>query len=376
MRDPYSILGVQRNADADEIKAAWRAKAKTVHPDHNLDDPSATGKFAEVGQAYDMLKDPERRKRYDQAAEMQQTIIQKRQAEREKAERAKAQSRQQQQNRKARPSNSGAGQGAETPEDIVERIFGTAGQAGQQRTDDEAKGSAERRQSGSAADAGATADDRFEQSGSDGANNSDGERADLAERGPLPLIAIDLLTSFVRRIRGTQPAPEKSPDLNVDATITVEDLLMQKTVTLTLPDERNIRLRLENGMSDGHVVRISGQGLKIPGMKQGDVLATLRVARDMRYRVEGFNLHTTLPISLEDAVLGTKAKVETPEGSHDIEIPSWSGSDQTVKLDGLGLHDDAGGRGDLIVELRIILWEKPDAKVTDLMRHMRHGLYV
>ena len=69
MRDPYSVLGVQRNADADEIKAAWRSKAKSVHPDHNQSDPGASSRFAEVGRAYEVLKDPERRKRYDRAVD-------------------------------------------------------------------------------------------------------------------------------------------------------------------------------------------------------------------------------------------------------------------------------------------------------------------
>src|SRR6218665_1772382 len=162
MRDPYSILGVKRNADTDEIKAAWRAKAKTEHPDHNQGDPGANGRFTEIGQAYDLLKDPDRRRRYDQAAQMQQTILQKRQAEREAAERAKAakanaekvmeelarvnaqraqaqaqaqgqSSQGQSSSGQASSGNSAKGQsqnqtqnqaGGETPEDMVERIFG------------------------------------------------------------------------------------------------------------------------------------------------------------------------------------------------------------------------------------------------------------
>lgn len=67
MRDPYSILGVKRDARHEEIKAAWRTKAKTVHPDANRDDPDASARFAEIGQAYDLLKDPKKRDLYDQA---------------------------------------------------------------------------------------------------------------------------------------------------------------------------------------------------------------------------------------------------------------------------------------------------------------------
>lgn len=67
MRDPYSILGVKRDARHEEIKAAWRTKAKTVHPDANRDDPDASARSAEIGQAYDLLKDPKKRDLYDQA---------------------------------------------------------------------------------------------------------------------------------------------------------------------------------------------------------------------------------------------------------------------------------------------------------------------
>ncbi|MCQ1849761.1 DnaJ C-terminal domain-containing protein [Neorhizobium galegae] len=380
MRDPYSLLGVQRNAEPDEIKAAWRAKAKTVHPDQNQDDPSATSRFAEIGQAYEVLKDPERRKRYDRAAEMHQTIMQQRNAAREAAERAKvakanaekvmeelaktnaqnaksqaqpqAQARgQSQAQSQAHPQNQ-SGPAGETPEDMIERIFGAAAA-------DQAKAQA----GGSAQPNGDTVETAK-------ADPSGGERP------PLPALAIDLIASIVRRFRGTTPAPEKAPDISVEATVTVEDLLKLNTITLKMADDREVRLALERGMTEGHVARLKGQGLKLTGMKSGDLLASIKIARDSHFRVEGFDLHTTLSISLEDAVLGGDASVETPEGNRSISIPAWSGSDQTIRLEGLGLYDDAGGRGDLVVELRVVLWEKPNEKVTDLMRHMRHGLYV
>lgn len=378
MRDPYSLLGVKRNAEPDEIKAAWRAKAKTVHPDQNQDDPSATSRFAEIGQAYEVLKDPERRKRYDRAAEMHQTIMQQRNAAREAAERAKAAkanaekvmeelAKANAQNAKAQAQARGQSQSqaqsqaqsqnqsspaGETPEDMIERIFGAA--------------AAEQAKAQASGPAHAT-DEHAEPARSDAGG----------ERPPLPALAIDLIASIVRRFRGTTPAPEKAPDISVEATVTVEDLLKLNTITLKTADDREVRLALEKGMTEGHVSRLKGQGLKLHGMKSGDLLASIKIARDSRFRVEGFDLHTTLSISLEDAVLGGDASVETPDGSHrSISIPAWSGSDQTVRLEGLGLHNDTGGRGDLVVELRVVLWEKPNEKVTDLMRHMRHGLYV
>ncbi|MBW6421001.1 DnaJ domain-containing protein [Rhizobium sp. XQZ8] len=392
MRDPYSVLGVKKNADPDEIKAAWRTKAKTVHPDHNQGDPSATSRFAEIGQAYEVLKDPARRKRYDQAAEMQQTIMQQRNAQREAAERAKAakanaekvmeelarteaqraqsqgQARQgqaqqgqaqqnqaqpgqaqQNQAKPGQPQNQSAG--VETPEDVIERIFGAEG-----REQNRANTSSAQPAADETADAA-----KAEQNG---------------ERPPLPAKAVELIASLMRRFRGTAPMPEKAPDLSVDAPVTIEDLMKQNSITVKFADEREVRFPIEKGMTDGHVVRLKGQGLKINGMKQGDLNITLKLARDSRYRVDGFDLHVDLPISLQDAVLGSEMTVETPDGNRAVTVPAWSGSDQTVRLEGLGLPNGAGGRGDLVVELRIILWEKPDEKVTDLMRHMRHGLYV
>src|SRR5262249_3359711 len=100
MRDPYKVLGVRRDAGADEIKAAWRNLAKVVHPDHNQGDPTATARFAEIGRAYDTLKDPKKRNLFDRAMRMaemkkqerqetpdskEQTIMQQRRAAREAA---------------------------------------------------------------------------------------------------------------------------------------------------------------------------------------------------------------------------------------------------------------------------------------------------
>jgi DnaJ-class molecular chaperone len=382
MRDPYSLLGVKRNADADEIKAAWRSKAKSVHPDHNRDDPSATDRFAEVGQAYELLKDPDRRQRYDKAAEMHQTIAQQREAaERAKAARAnaekvmeelaKAQAARAQANAQATAAKTQAktaGDGkakqqagdkasekpGESPEETIERIFGGSPEA-RERARDHAETAGEQPRTGEA-------------------ETRDDEGAE--PRPPLPIMAVELISSLVNRIRGTAPPPEKAPDLSAEAKVTISDLLAQKPVGLTLSDEREIRVPIEPGATDGQVVRLKGQGLKVPGMKQGDLLVSLRLARGERFQVQGYDLHTMLPVALQDAVLGGEARVDTPEGPRTITIPSWSGSDQTITIQGLGLHDDAGGRGNLIVELRIVLWEKPDAKVTDLMRHMRDGLYL
>src|SRR4051794_41893975 len=64
-RDPYSVLGVDRKASADEIKKAYRKLARQYHPDRNPDDPSAEERFKEIQAAYDIVGDPDKRKQYD-----------------------------------------------------------------------------------------------------------------------------------------------------------------------------------------------------------------------------------------------------------------------------------------------------------------------
>ena len=65
-RDYYEVLGVARDASEDEIKRAYRKMALQNHPDHNPDNPEAEQRFKEAAEAYEVLRDPERRARYDQ----------------------------------------------------------------------------------------------------------------------------------------------------------------------------------------------------------------------------------------------------------------------------------------------------------------------
>ena len=65
MANPYTLLGVSKNAAQDEIKQAYRKLARKMHPDLNPNDPKAEDKFKEISAAYDILSDPEKRRRYD-----------------------------------------------------------------------------------------------------------------------------------------------------------------------------------------------------------------------------------------------------------------------------------------------------------------------
>jgi DnaJ-class molecular chaperone len=169
---------------------------------------------------------------------------------------------------------------------------------------------------------------------------------------------------------------DKAPDIAAEATITIADILQGNWISVTLSDAREVRFQAGPGMGNGHVVHLKGQGLKLQGMLRGDVAITLHLAEDPQFRVQDFDIHTILPTSIENAVLGWQTSVEGPRGPVPVTVPAWSGSDRTIRVANQGLPDGHGGKGDLVVELRLMLWDKPDDKVTDLMRSMKDGLFL
>ena len=346
MRDPYMVLGVKRNAGQDEIKAAWRSLAKAVHPDQNHDDPLATVRFTEAGRAYDLLRDPDKRSRYDRA-------------QREAELRRMEQMRRQQAERKARSETPRMSD--ESAEDMIARIFGVDSRG--QPAGPKAEARPQPQQAAQAQDARKALTDE------DGA---DDEPAG-PERGVAPASAI--ISAIVRRIRGVRVKAEKAPDLACEVVVGVEDILKKVRASVATPDGQTLRVPLGAGTTDGQVVRLREQGHRIEKLKRGDAVVTVRVAPGP-FRVDGFDLRTDLPITIENAVLGCEATIDGPLGPIAVTVPAWSGSDQVVRIPGEGLIREDGERGDLIAEIRLLLWEKPDDKMIDLMRSLREGLYL
>ena len=283
MRDPYSVLGVKPTASPDEIKAAWRMLAKSLHPDRNRSDPNAHVRFAEVGQAYQLLKDPDKRQRFDQ--------------ERRMAEEARRR----------------------------EQAGGTRSAESQARAE-----------------------------GGEG----------------------DIFSSLWRKMAGQPNAPDKAPDLTVDAQISIEDIFQKAKALVQLPDGRTLRVAPPEGVTDGKQVRIAAQGHRLNGLKRGDVVVTFRIAPHPVYRADGLDLYTSVPVDIENAVLGCETIVDAPDGMVRVTVPEWSGSDRILRIRGRGLPGRDGARGDLYAEIRVMLWDHPDDKVKDLMRSLREGLFL
>ncbi|MGB3874465.1 MAG: DnaJ C-terminal domain-containing protein [Shinella zoogloeoides] len=352
MRDPYSVLGVKRNAGQEEIKAAWRSLAKAVHPDQNHDDPLATVRFTEAGRAYDLLRDPEKRSRYDR---------QQREAELRRME----QMRRREAERKGKVE---APRMSEDAEDMIARIFGVDSRGQQAEPRPQARPQPQAQSASPAQPQQAAAQDSRKPADEPAATDET-----MPARGSAPGGAI--ISAIIRRIRGSRARIDKAPDLVTDITVTVEDILNRVRPTIETPEGQTIRVPIGAGTTDGQVIRLREAGYRIENLRRGDAVVTVRVAPG-RFRTDGFDLRIDLPITIENAVLGCETTIDGPLGPIPVTVPAWSGSDQTIRIEGEGLTKDNGERGDLIAEIRLLLWEKPDAKMIDLMRSLREGLYL
>jgi len=306
MRDPYEVLGVAKNASAKDIKSAYRKLAKKHHPDQNPDDPKAKDRFAAANQAYEILGDEKSRGAFDRG---------------------------------------------EIDADGKQRFQGFEGAAG----GDPFAGFRRQQQGPGGA--------RFEfRQGRPGGDPFDGN-SDIFSQ----IFGDAFNQQRAGPGMGDRRRPSVGADLNVTLDITIEEAATAAKVTAQFPDGHKIAVKLPAYVEDGQTIRLKGQGAQGPG-GAGDALVKIRFRRDARYRVEGRDLHTDLPVPLKDAVLGAKVAVETPTGRLAVNVPAWSSSDKVLRLKGRGLPQKAGGHGDLYAHVRLMLPEGGDSELEALMR--------
>jgi DnaJ-class molecular chaperone len=326
MRNPYEVLGVPRNASADEIKKAFRKLAKKHHPDANKNDPKSAVRFAELNSAYEIIGEEDKRKAFD-SGEID----------------AEGKPRFQ--------GFQGFHPGAGGPGGFQPRPGGP----------------------------GATHFETFS-FGPEGLRRSAaGGRAQSGGFGGFE----DILGS-VFGMRGQQEsgfssfaeapeAPARGQDASVDVNITLEDLARGVHKRVTLPTGKHLDVRIPAGLTDGQQIRLKGQGW--PGQRgasAGDALVTVHVLPHASFKVEGEDLRVELPVALYEAVLGAKVRVPTLGGAVELAIPAHTNTGRTFRLKGKGLPRKGGsGAGDLFATVRIVLPEQADPDLDELMRRWR-----
>lgn len=293
--DPYAALGLTKSATTAEIKKAYRKVARDHHPDLNPDDAVSEAKFKAASAAYDLLKDPETRARFDRgeidASGQEQ---QQRQYYRDFAQSADNPYR-----RGPQPGDFG------DASDIFSEFMRARGHPG---------------------------------GGHSGFGNFDARGQDARYS-----LEVDFLTA----VNGGK-------------------------TRITLPDGQGLGVAIPQGTQDGQTIRLRGKGN--PGQGNGpagDAFVTLSVRPHRFFRRDGNDIVLTLPITLDEAVLGAKVATPTIDGSVNLSIPKGANSGQVLRLRGRGVKPAKGTPGDQRVELSVVMPTEVDDELAHFMENWR-----
>ena len=294
-RDYYETLGVSKTANEDEIRSAFRKLARKYHPDVAKDKKTAEEKFKQINEAYEVLSDPEKRRKYDQLGENwnQPGGFQP-------------------------PPQWGAGQ----PGGGFHRGSGENG--------------------GVEFEFGGTGfSDFFEAFFGGGRGRSAfggfGQRETMAERGSD--VEADIMVTLEEALHGSTRQ------------VSLRRAGSKKTETY--------QVRIPRGVREGQRIRLAGQGeASERGGKSGDLFLRVRLARHPDFSVEGSDLVHEVKISPWQAVLGDQLIVPTLEGNARLKLPSGTQGGQRFRLRERGLPGVSGQRGDLYVVVQIALPKK------------------
>jgi len=322
-KDYYAALGVEKDATQDDIKRAFKKLARKYHPDLNKES-AAEEKFKEIGEAHEVLGDPEKRAAYDQLGRGWQ-----------------------------------AGQEFRPPPDWDAGFEFSGGFSQSARGDSAFSDFFE----SLFARSGRVRDPHFRSAGPT-YQNVPARGEDHHARVMVDLE--DAVSGAKRSIQLT--VPKVTPDGHV--------VTERRTLNVTIP----------KGIRPGQHIRLKGQGapaIPMPGQEAGqpgDLYLEVGFRPHGLYRVEGGDLYFDLPVSPWEAALGGKVTAPTPTGPVDVTIPANSAQGRKLRLKGRGLAAStasgaaASAPGDLYIVLKIVLPPAEDEKARAFYRKMAEEL--
>ncbi|MCO5297635.1 MAG: J domain-containing protein [Fimbriimonadaceae bacterium] len=337
-RDPYEVLGVARDASGDEIKSAYRRLARAFHPDVNPNDPSAEEKFKEIGEAYGVLSDPQRRARFDQfgTTEEEQGV----------------------------QFQGGVG-------DLFEMFFGGFGDAARARG------------------GGRDGDDlrvdvvltlkevltgveksvevrRLAQCGS--CRGTGVEGGGTPERCPT-CAGQGSVTQTRNTFLGTVRTATTCPTCRGSGT-RITNPCRECRGEGVRPEEARVAARIPPGVTDGATMHLPGQGNEGTGAgRPGDLYVVLHVQDDARFEREGVHLFTALEVTFVQATLGHRVTIEGLDDSYELEVPAGTQPGTRIPIRGAGLPPLHGGsRGEIVVEIEVEVPKKVSDAELKLLR--------
>ena len=306
-RDYYEILGISKEATADEIKRAYRALARQYHPDLNPGDKAAEEKFKLLGEAYEVLSDSERRSQYEDYSRYWN----------QKGFKGWSRGRQ-------RTSTSSAAAEYSAFEDFdnfVEQLL---------KRHREDNTPVARRVTPPAPPAEPVA-------------------ARQASQRPVPPAQSASQTQRRPRYR-TQPTAPSRRDAEADLTVPLEKAYAGGRERVRLEDGRSLEVSMPPGMVTGQRIRLKGQGID-----GGSLYLRIEVEPHAYFTVQEGDVYCRLPITPSEAVLGSTIAVPTLAGRVNMMIPPSVQSGQRLRLTGKGYPIGQGLYGDQIVEIEVVV---------------------
>ncbi|MEM5476596.1 molecular chaperone DnaJ [Pacificibacter sp. AS14] len=355
-RDFYEVLGVAKGADAGELKKAYRKKAMEFHPDRNADNPEAEAKFKEANEAYDTLKDPDKKAAYDRYghAAFEQGGM----------------------GGGGRPG-AGHGQGdfGSAFSDVFDDLFGDF-MGGQQRG-----GGRSRAQRGSDlrynmrisledAYAGTQKTITVPTSVSCGGCNGTGA-ANGAEPQTCPSCSG---MGKVRAQQGFFTVERACPACGGIGQM-IKDPCGQCGGAGRVEKERSLSVNIPAGVETGTRIRLAGEGeAGLRGGPTGDLYIFIEVQPHALFERDGAHLHCAVPVSMSSAALGGDIEVPTIDGGRSrVKIPAGSQSGRQMRLRSKGMPAlRGGGQGDMFIELAVETPVNLTSKQKELLREFEN----
>ncbi len=298
-KDYYAILGVNKTASADEIKKSFRRLARKYHPDMNPGDKQAEARFKEVSEAYEVLSDTDKRKKYDQFGQYW---------------------------KQAGQGWPGGGVGVGTDvsgfdfsqygsfDEFINELLGRFGTA---------PGASNRR----------TYTYRTSTGGSTGFN-------DFSNFGDY--------SGFENTTTGAGGDREASISLSWSEAFHG----VQKRLNL---GNEVIDVRIPPGAKPGSRIRVRGKGqVNAYNQQRGDLYLDVQLKPHSFFQFDGDNLICEVPVTPDEAVLGASIEVPTPDGVVNVNVPAGIRSGQSLRLRGKGWPRPKGGRSDQLVRIAIV----------------------